>query len=94
MDHLQQIAAWLSDARATVAFTGAGISTESGIPDFRSPGGIWSQSQPVYYDEFLAKGGKRSRPFITLAVYDAMTGGRGTLAGRQLTTQPIVCEPG
>lgn len=48
-----QIARWLADSDAAVAFTGAGISTESGIPDFRSPGGIWSQTQPVHFDEFL-----------------------------------------
>lgn len=53
-DACQQIAGWLQDARSVVAFTGAGISTESGIPDFRSPGGIWSQAQPVLYQEFLA----------------------------------------
>src|SRR6476661_6374281 len=47
------LATWLHDAKAAVAFTGAGISTESGIPDFRSPGGVWSQSKPVYFDEFL-----------------------------------------
>lgn len=40
------LAALLADARATVAFTGAGISTESGIPDFRSPGGLWSRYDP------------------------------------------------
>lgn len=51
---LQQLANWLAASNSTVAFTGAGISTESGIPDFRSPGGVWSQSQPVYFDEFLA----------------------------------------
>src|ERR1700732_3399998 len=44
----------LDEARRVVVFTGAGISTESGIPDFRSPGGIWTQMAPIYFDEFLA----------------------------------------
>jgi NAD-dependent deacetylase len=48
-----EIADWLATAASPVAFTGAGISTESGIPDFRSPGGVWSKYQPVYFDDFL-----------------------------------------
>lgn len=51
---IQQVADWIQEAQRAVAFTGAGISTESGIPDFRSPGGVWATSQPVYYDEYLA----------------------------------------
>jgi NAD-dependent deacetylase len=35
------------DARVIVPFTGAGISTECGIPDFRSPGGIWTKMRPI-----------------------------------------------
>ncbi len=54
-----KVAAWLSTARSVVAFTGAGISTESGIPDFRSPGGIWANSKPVYFQEFLASAAAR-----------------------------------
>lgn len=54
MDPYQQIARWLAEAQHAVAFTGAGISTESGVPDFRSPGGIWATSTPVYYQDFLA----------------------------------------
>jgi NAD-dependent deacetylase len=53
MQHVAFLADWLSSASAAVAFTGAGISTESGIPDFRSPNGIWSKVSPVYFDDFL-----------------------------------------
>ena len=51
---IERLAGLIADARRAVAFTGAGISTESGIPDFRSPSGIWSQTAPIYYEEFLA----------------------------------------
>lgn len=40
-------------ASRVVVFTGAGISTESGIPDFRSPGGIWTKMSPINFDDFL-----------------------------------------
>ena len=44
----------IEGARRAVAFTGAGISTESGIPDFRSPGGLWSRRRPVDFRDFVA----------------------------------------
>ena len=49
----------LAKSNRIVGFTGAGISTESGIPDYRSQGGIWDKFQPVYLDEFLADESKR-----------------------------------
>jgi NAD-dependent deacetylase len=44
----------LRDCRRAVIFTGAGISTESGIPDFRSPGGIWTKMAPIDFQDFMA----------------------------------------
>jgi len=53
------LARMIADARRMVVFTGAGISTESGIPDFRSPGGVWSKMKPIYFQEFVASEDKR-----------------------------------
>jgi NAD-dependent deacetylase len=44
----------IEGARVVVAFTGAGISTESGVPDFRSPGSPWLKNKPIDFDEFVA----------------------------------------
>ncbi len=54
-----RVAEWLAAAESTVVMTGAGISTESGIPDFRSPGGVWSKYRTVCYDEFLRSAAAR-----------------------------------
>jgi NAD-dependent deacetylase len=48
---LQQL---IREARRIAIFTGAGISTESGIPDFRSPGGIWTRQAPIDFSVFMA----------------------------------------
>jgi NAD-dependent deacetylase len=59
MNGTDRLREMLAASRNAVVFTGAGISTESGIPDFRSPGGIWSRHQPIYFEDFLASEAKR-----------------------------------
>jgi len=55
----ERLAAYLGGSERALVFTGAGISTESGIPDFRSPGGLWTRFQPIEFSEFLASEEKR-----------------------------------
>ena len=49
----------ISKSKRPVFFTGAGISTNSGIPDFRGPKGIWKTSQPIYFQDFITSKEKR-----------------------------------
>jgi NAD-dependent deacetylase len=49
---LEKVADWLGRAQRCVVFTGAGVSTESGIPDFRSPGGVWSRTKPILFEDY------------------------------------------
>jgi NAD-dependent protein deacetylase/lipoamidase len=53
MAKVEDLKRMIAQAGNVVAFTGAGISTESGIPDYRSPGGIWTKMRPIEFGEFL-----------------------------------------
>ena len=54
MDGAKDLAKLIGESRRAVIFTGAGMSTESGIPDFRSPGGVWSRMKPIMFQDFVA----------------------------------------
>lgn len=59
-DDIDELAGLMREARRVVVFTGAGISTESGIPDFRSPGGIWSRMAPIEFRDFVSSAEMRN----------------------------------
>lgn len=54
MTQIADLTNMVSQAQRIVVFTGAGISTESGIPDFRSPGGVWTKMNPIMFADFVA----------------------------------------
>jgi NAD-dependent deacetylase len=73
----ERLRAMIEEARRVAIFTGAGISTESGIPDFRSPGGVWSRMSPIYFQEFVASEAKRRE------AWDRAFAGRAGWVGRE-----------
>ncbi|HSU04651.1 MAG TPA: Sir2 family NAD-dependent protein deacetylase [Acetobacteraceae bacterium] len=88
---IHQLRQMIASARRAVVFTGAGISTESGIPDFRSPGGIWTRQAPIYFDEFLASDDARReswrRRFEADPVLRAARPNRGHVAVAELVRE-------
>jgi len=78
---IEQLGDMIAEASMIVPFTGAGISTESGIPDFRSPGGLWTRHRPIPFDEFVASQEARDeawrRRFAMEATFAAAKPARG-----------------
>ncbi len=78
---VEQLGDMIAEASTIVPFTGAGISTECGIPDFRSPGGLWTRNRPIPFDEFVASPEARAeawrRRFAMEPIFAAARPGRG-----------------
>ncbi len=78
---VEKLGDMIAEASCIVPFTGAGISTETGIPDFRSPGGLWTRNRPIPYDEFVASQDSRDkswrRRFAMEPIFAAAKPGRG-----------------
>jgi NAD-dependent deacetylase len=79
-----QLRKLVEEAGDVLPFTGAGISTECGIPDFRSPGGIWTKMRPIEFSDFLASQDMRDeswrRRFVMEEQFGKAKPGRGHLA--------------
>jgi len=91
MGKVEELQRMLGDAARLVAFTGAGISTESGIPDYRSPGGIWTKFRPIEFGDFLASAEARRetwrRKFASQEVIEKATPNAGHRALARLVEQ-------
>src|SRR6201989_1387550 len=78
---VERLGNMIAEATAIVPFTGAGISTECGIPDFRSPGGLWTRNRPLPFDEFVSSPDARDeawrRRFAMEPTFAAAKPGRG-----------------
>jgi NAD-dependent deacetylase len=74
-EKIGQIAQWIAASKGVVVFVGAGLSTESGIPDFRSPGGVWDRYDPedFYFQNFLSSESSREKYWqMATEMYEAM----------------------
>lgn len=90
-DLTERIRRLLGASRATMVFTGAGLSTESGIPDFRSPGGLWQRYRPIDFSEFVSSAEARRetwrRRFAIGSVMDNAEPNQGHIAVARLVAQ-------
>jgi NAD-dependent deacetylase len=95
-DDIAALRRLIEGARRAVAFTGAGISTESGIPDFRSPGGVWDQMKPIMFQDFCASAAMRReawrRRFASDPVMRAAEPNRGHRAVARLVREGKVAS--
>jgi NAD-dependent deacetylase len=91
---VKSLSAVLRASRRAVVFTGAGISTESGIPDFRSPGGIWTRMAPIDFQDFVASAEMRKeawrRRFAMEETFASVKPNAGHMAIAQLVAQARV----
>lgn len=84
MNAQEELRRLIAESERAVIFTGAGMSTESGIPDFRSPGGLWTNNMPIYFDDFVRSAEMRreawKRKFAMEESFAGARPGRGHMA--------------
>ncbi|MGH6887887.1 MAG: SIR2 family NAD-dependent protein deacylase [Rhizomicrobium sp.] len=86
-----RLADLLRAARNAVVFTGAGISTESGIPDFRSPGGLWTRMAPIDFEDFVSSAAMRKESWRRRFAMEDMFAAAGPNAGHVAIAALVAC---
>jgi NAD-dependent deacetylase len=86
---IEGLARLLKVAEHAVVFTGAGISTESGIPDFRSPGGVWDRMPPIYFNDFLSSAEMRRETWRRRFAMEDMFGSAAPNAGHKAVAELV-----
>jgi NAD-dependent deacetylase len=82
-EQIEQISQWIISSKRIVIFAGAGLSTESGIPDFRSPGGVWDRYDPedFYFQNFVSSEASREKYWqMATEMYEPMKKAQPNLA--------------
>jgi len=82
-EQIEKVAQWIVHSKRVVVFAGAGLSTESGIPDFRSPGGVWDRYNPedFYFQNFMANETSREKYWqMATEMYEPMKKAQPNLA--------------
>jgi NAD-dependent deacetylase len=90
-DAVARLAGLLGASSRIVVFTGAGISTESGIPDFRSPGGLWTRMAPIDFQDFVSSAEWRREAWRRRFFMDDMFASARPNAGHVAVAQMIAC---
>ncbi|MBN1189761.1 MAG: Sir2 family NAD-dependent protein deacetylase [Dehalococcoidales bacterium] len=88
MDDIETVAGMIFNSRKVVVFTGAGISTESGIQDFRSPGGLWHQWNPdeLTFDKFMSNRASREHYWgFSRAIWPTMSSAKPNIGHYAIT---------
>jgi NAD-dependent deacetylase len=86
-EEIEQAVHWVMTSKKMVVFTGAGLSTESGIPDFRSPGGLWDRYNPedFYFQNFISSEASREKYWrMATEMYEPMKQAQPNLAHRAI----------
>jgi NAD-dependent deacetylase len=88
-DSIERLAGLIRTSSCGVVFTGAGISTESGIPDFRSPGGVWDRMPPIYFDAFVNSPEMRKETWRRRFAIEDMFAGAKPNAGHRAVAELV-----